>query len=238
MDFEQARRDLTTDGRLRAAINLGNPILAQAVHDDIRGVTVDLAGALAERLDAPLDLVRFSSARYVVENVHNEALNVAFLAIDPRRANELSFTAPYVLLEGNYVVRDDAPVQANEDIDQTGRSIGVVKGSAYDLHLTATLKNATIVRHAAHEEAVTAFRNENLTAIAGIRQPMADLAGSNPGLRLIETPFMTIRQAMAVPRGRPAGLAYLNLFLDEMRRSGFVADALERSGQSKAATVP
>ncbi len=238
MDIERARSDLTTDGRLRAAINIGNPILAQVDGDTVRGVTVDLARELARRLDAPLDLVQFSSARYVVESVRKEALNIVFLAIDPKRANELSFSAPYVLLEGNYVVRDNAPVRTNEDLDLTRSAIGVVRGSAYDLHLTAALKNATIVRYAAHEDAVAAFRDGHLTALAGIRQPMTDLASRDPGLRLIETPFMTIRQAMAVPKGRDAGLAYLDLFLEEMRNSGFIADALERSGQGKAATIP
>lgn len=238
MDLEQVRLDLATEGRIRAAINLGNPILAQADGSTVRGVTVDLARELADRLNAPLDLLPFSSARYVVEGMKEGSVDIAFLAIDPKRANDLSFTAPYALLEGNYVVRNSSPARTNEGVDVAGSSIGVVKGSAYDLHLTAALKAAIILRYATHEDAVVAFRNGDLAAIAGIRQPMADLANDDPGLRLIETPFMTIRQAMAIPKNRNAGLAYIDLFLEEMRRSGFVAEALERSGQSMAATVP
>jgi len=243
MDIDKARPDLTTDGRLRVSINLGNPILVQkdetvSEETGIKGITVDLARELARRLDVPLDLVMFRSAGLVVDALEREKLNVVFLAIDPKRANEIDFTDPYVLLEGNYLVRNDAPFQTVADLDVTGRSVAVVKGSAYDLHLTAHLKHAVILRHNAHDEAVADFRNNGLSAVAGIRQPLEALAHQDAGLRLIETPFMTIRQAMGVPKGRRHGLAYLENFLEDVKRSGFTAQALKRSGQSKAAAIP
>jgi polar amino acid transport system substrate-binding protein len=41
---------------------------------------------------------------------------------------------------------------------------------------------------------------------------------------------MEIRQAMAVPKGRAAGAAYLRNFVEEMKAAGFIAESLRRHG--------
>lgn len=233
-------RDLTTNGRLRAAINLGNPVLTQAADnpDGVRGVTVDLIRELASRLQVPLEILRFSSAGLVFDALETERLNVVFLAREPLREKKIDFTPPYVLIEGNFVARDSSPIHALADIDREGNMIAVVKGSAYDLYLTRTLDKANIRRFASHQEAVEAFSDENLSAIAGIRGPMASLASNTAGLRLIDEPFMAIRQAVGIPKGREAGFRFACDFIEEMKRSGFVLDALWRSGQSEFEIAP
>ena len=232
--------DLARNGRLRAAINLGNPILAQRVSngDGAAGVTVELAKELASRLEVPLDLVKFDSAGRVFEAIGVSDLSVVFLAIEPVREKEILFTAPYVLIEGNFVVRTEHAAQLPSQIDSEAEAIAVVSGSAYDLYLSRHVKNAEIMRFASHTAAVAAFKAKRATAVAGIRQPMATLAANEAGLRLIEQPFMTIRQAMGVPQGRVAGHAYLQSFIEEMKQSGFIAEALARSGQDDVEIAP
>jgi polar amino acid transport system substrate-binding protein len=233
LEHDKVIQDLTTNGRLRASVNLGNPILVQIADngDGVQGVTVDLARGLAAQLDVPLELVKFSSAGLVFDALKRDELDVVFLAIEPARAKEIDFTAPYVLIEGNYVVWEDRPIGSSAEIDAADNTIAVVEGAAYDLYLSRTIKHATLLRLASHEDALCAFIEQKLTAVAGIRQPMLDFANSGPGLRLIETPFMTIRQAMGIPKGRMAGFRYVSRFVGEARRSGFIAESLARSGQ-------
>ena len=57
-------------------------------------------------------------------------------------------------------------------------------------------------------------------------------------MHLIGPRFMEIRQAMGTGKGKPAGSAYLRSFVEEMKASGFVADALKRSGQGDATVAP
>jgi len=239
-DREEVLKDLARNGRLRAAINLGNPILAQhaANSDGVAGVTVELAKELAARLGLPLDLVKFSSAGRVFDAIGSGDLSVVFLAIEPVREEEILFTSPYVLIEGNFVVRGDSTARMPSDMDCGSQAIAVVGGSAYDLYLSRIVEEAQILRFASHEAAVTAFKTGEATVVAGIRQPMMDLTASLPGSRLIEEPFMTIRQAMGVPQGRVAGHAYLQSFIEEMKRSGFVFEALVKSGQKDFEIAP
>ena len=162
---------LAPTGRLRASINLGNPILAgtDTASGAPRGVSVDLAQALAERLGVPLNLVTFPAATKSVDAVTSGVADIGFFAIDPLRAAEIAFTDAYILIEGAYLVRDDSPGHANEDVDQPGTSIVVGKGSAYDLFLSRELKHAGFVRVPGAAEVVE-------TLLAG----GADVAGRHP----------------------------------------------------------
>jgi polar amino acid transport system substrate-binding protein len=234
-------KDLAPTGKLRAAINLGNMVLAQkdAASGELGGVTVDLARELGRRLAVPVELVPFDAAGKVFEALKSGAWDIAFLAIEPVRAAEISFTAPYVIIEGVYMVPADSPLQAVADVDREGVRIAVNKGSAYDLYLTRTLKHATLVRG---ESGTDLLLNDKLEAAAGVKQPLVEFAKTNPKVRIMPGRFMEIRQAMGTPRirlaGRDAVPRYLHAFVEEMKASGFVAKALARSHQPDAAVAP
>jgi polar amino acid transport system substrate-binding protein len=235
-----AGKDLAPTGRLRAAINLGNPVLAQKdpATGEPRGVSVDLARELGRRLDLPLELVVYDSAGKVSDSAQAGAWDVAFLAIDPARAGAIAFTAPYLVIEGTYLVPADSPLRTIEDVDHEGVRVAVGKKSAYDLYLTRALKRARLVRAETSAAAIDLFLADKLEAAAGVKQPLVEFARSNPGVRVIEGRFMSIEQAMGTPKGREGGARYLREFVEEMKASGFVARALERSGQQGAEIAP
>ncbi len=235
-DLAAIAADLAPSGTLRASINLGNPVLAQGTPDAPSGVTVDLARALGERLGVPVDLLCFDAARKSFEALTSGRADVGFLAVEPARAEQVVFTAPYVLIEGVYAVPEDSPLRTVADVDAAGVRIGVKLGSAYDLFLTRTLARATLVRG---DEGTDAFLAEGLEAAAGIRQPMTAFVAGHRGVRLIDERFMEIRQAMATTRSRAeATTDYLRAFVEEQKASGFVAAALARAGQADATVAP
>ena len=232
-------KDLAPTGTLRAAINLGNMVLAQGTPEAPVGVSVELSRELARRLGVGIVLSTFDAAGRAFEALKSGACDVGFLAIEPVRAAEVVFTAPYVIIEGVYLVPNNSPLKSVADIDSAGVRIGVNRNSAYDLYLTRTLKAAQLVRG---ESGVDAFVQGKLEAAAGVRQPIAAYARAHPGVRLIEGRIMEIRQAMGLPRarlgGREAAPKYLHAFVEELKASGFVADALKRSGQGEAEVAP
>ena len=238
--------ELAGTGTLRAAINLGNPILAgRAAGGQLQGVSVDLAKEAARRLGLPIELIAFEAAGKVVEAVKAKQVDLAFVAIDPVRGADMDYTAPYVIIEGAYLVRADSALQRNEEVDRSGTRVVVGKGSAYDLYLTRSLQAATLVRAPTSPAVVDQFLAEKLEVAAGVKQQLeADLrrlAGNTaaaPPLRLLPGRFMVIEQAMAVPKGRLAGQAWLSAFIEEMKASGFVAEALRKYGIEGASVAP
>jgi polar amino acid transport system substrate-binding protein len=233
-------KDLAPTGKLRAAINLGNSVLAQKEGGEIKGVTADLARELARRAGVPLELVPFEAAGKVFEALKAGAWDIAFLAIEPVRAAEIDFTPPYVLIEGTYMVLKDSPLKEIADVDKPGIRIAVGPGSAYDLYLTRNLKHATLVRaHTGGGRAmIDLFLKDKLEVAAGVKQPLVDYAKTDPNVRVMDGRFMEIRQAMGTPKGRTFAAGYLPGFIEEMKASGFVADALKRSNQLDATVAP
>ncbi|MGM9479756.1 ABC transporter substrate-binding protein [Roseateles sp. NT4] len=236
----EARAELAPDGRLRAVINLGNPILARrdSATGEVAGVSVDLARELARRLGVPAVLTVVQSAGESVDALASGAVDVGFFAIDPKRAATTAYSAPYVLIEGAYLVRQDSPLQANEEVDQPGRRVAVGARSAYDLYLTRELRQAQIDRAPTSPEVVDHFVAHQLDVAAGVKQQLQADAQRLPGLRLLPGRFMVIEQAMGMARGKAAGAAYLGSFVEDAKASGFVAAALKRHGISGATVAP
>jgi polar amino acid transport system substrate-binding protein len=235
-----AAADLAPSGTLRAAINFGNPILAvrDPATGEARGVSVDLARELGTRLNVPVELVLFESAGNVVAGQKTRAWDVAFLAVDPARASELYFSAPYVVIEGSYLVPERSAIRANADVDKERVRVVVGAGSAYDLFLSRELKRATIIRAPTSPAVTDMLVAQNLDVAAGVKQQLEADAKRVPGVRLLEGRFMVINQAVATPRGRPAGAAFLDAFVEDMKSSGFVAGSLARHGIAGAAVAP
>ena len=232
-------RDLAPTGRLRAAINHGNVVLAQrSASGELSGVSVDLVRELASRLGVPLDLVPYDTAGKVTDDAGKGVWDIGFLAIDPVRAAGIAFTAPYVLIEGTYAVPDASPLHTIADVDRDSVQIAVGRGSAYDLYLTRAIKQASLVRTTTSADAIRLFVENKLDAVAGVKQPLVLFARDTPGYRVIEGRFMAIEQAMGTPVGRTTGLPYLKSFVEEMKASGFVAAALARHKQPDAVVAP
>jgi polar amino acid transport system substrate-binding protein len=234
-----ARGELGSTGKLRAAINFGNPILASRGADgEPTGVSVDLAREAGRRLELPVELVTFTSAGNVVEAVKARSVDLAFVAIDPVRGADMEYTAPYVVIEGAYLVRTASPLQRNEDVDRAGTRVAVGRGSAYDLYLTRELKAATLVRVPTSPVVVDEFMKQDLEVAAGVKQQLQADARRVGGVRLLPGRFMVINQAMGVPKGRTAAQAWLSAFIEDMKASGFVAQALQRHRIQGAAVAP
>jgi polar amino acid transport system substrate-binding protein len=228
-------------GRLRASINLGNPILAATDPATGRpcGVSVDLAQALADWLEVPLETVEFPAATRSVDAVVADAADIGFFAIDPLRGAEIAFTDAYVLIEGSYLVRAESALQSNEEVDRPGTRLAVGKGSAYDLYLTRECRQVEFVRVPSAAEVVQALLDGRADVAGGIRQVLVEVARADPRVRLLPGRFMVIRQAMGVGKRRGnEAIAVLRAFVEEMKASGFVGAALHRHAISGATVAP
>jgi polar amino acid transport system substrate-binding protein len=232
---------LAPTGVVRAAINLGNPVLAgiDPASGEPRGVSIDLARELGRQLGVEVELVIFDTAGKSVAAVTQERADVGFFAVDPERGAAIAFTAPYLLIEGCYLVGDDSPLRDNDDVDRAGHVVVVGQGSAYDLHLSRALKLATIVRSPTSAGVVDDFLARSADVAAGVRQQLEADAVRIGGVRLLDGRFMVIRQAMATPSSRgDAAAQSLGRFVEEMKASGFVTRALARHGIQGATVAP
>lgn len=240
MSINSLRAGLAPTGKLRVGINYGNPVLASKdpASGDLHGVAVDLALELARRIDVPVELIGFESAGKMFEAVKTGAWDVAFLAIDQGRANEVDFTPPYVEIEGTYLTPPDSPYHVVQDIDRDGVRIGVSGQSAYDLFLTRTLQHAELVRASSPDAAFELLMSGKVDVLAGVRQHLVANSRRLAGSRVFDDRFMAIQQALGIQKGRHEGAKYLCGFIEDVKASGFVARAIEKSGIRGVSVAP
>lgn len=238
MEFNLAavRKDIAPQGKLRVAINLGNPVLAKLDEKTrvFSGVSVVLANALADELEIAITLTAYDAAGKVFAALEEGAWDLAFLAVEPVRAEKISFSSPYVCIDGTYLVRKESKFNLASGLDVGGCRIAVGRGAAYDLFLSRTLKNAELVRATTSAGAVDEFLKLDLDAAAGVRQPLERFARSTAGVRVLSDNFTEIRQAMAIPKRRALAAEYVQSFINRCLRSGLVANALDDSGEQDA----
>lgn len=227
-------------GTLRAVINLGNLLLAGLDGEsEPVGVSVDLSRALADRLGCGVEFVVVDGASKAVDAVRAGEADVGFFAIDPLRGEGISFTAPYLLIEGVYLVASESPLQSNDEVDRTGHRVLVSKGSAYDLYLSRTLKLAEVDRSATAHTVVDIFARGRYDVAAGVKQQLEKGALANPDHRLLPGRFMVIEQAMGLPASRGTAAAeILRVFVEEAKSGGLLAASLARHNIHGASVAP
>lgn len=229
--------EIAPNGVIHFAINLGNPILAQNPNGNLQGVSIALAKQLAIELGVGYEFHPFDSAGKVVASLAENRWSVAFLAIEPVRADQLAFSQPYVNLQGTYLVQQGSPYQSVTELDKAGVQIYVGKGAAYDLFLSRTLQSASLVRSDTSAMAVTDFMAKPLDAVAGVRSYLEEIVKNSPDYRVLPDSFNQIEQAIATPKANVHTAEYLNGFVARQLQSGFIQQALIDSGQSASLAV-
>lgn len=218
-------------GTLRVGINLGNPILANEnpqTHE-LYGITIDIAHEIGKRLSLPVKLTPFKTAGNTVDAVKTGDIDLVFVAIDPVRGADISYTPPYIQIEGAYMVKTSSSIQQNDQVDVSGNEIVVGKGSAYDLYLSRETKNATLLRAASSQAVVDDFMSGKGNVAAGVKQQLESDAKRYEGLRMLPGRFMVINQAIGIPKARPQyeqTTTYLSDLITQLKQSGFVAKSM------------
>ncbi len=203
------------------------------------GVSVDLAKAFAAKLQIPLTLIPVDSAAKSVEAVTQGQADLGFFAIDPVRGKGISFTPPYVLIEGSYLVKKDSPLVDNAQVDQAKHQVVVGQGSAYDLFLTRELKEARLVKAPTSPMVVPFFMQGTYDVAAGVKQQLEADSQKYEGLRLLPGRFMVIQQAMGQSNTiSKAARQTLIDFVAEIKSNGFISERLLRHQISGATLAP
>lgn len=234
------RADLAPSGTLRAGVNYGNFILAtrDPATGESRGVAIDIAHDLGQRLGVPVAIVPYESVAAMVDAARTGAWDIAFCGIDPAREGDIGFSAAYLEIEATYLVPAGSPIRTVADVDRPGVRVVAAARANYELYLTRELKQAELLRAPNHAGAFEMLQKGQADALAGLRQALLGLTERLTGSRILDGRFMAVPQAVGMPRGRDAGLAYLRAVVEEAKASGLVARALERTGARGVAVAP
>jgi polar amino acid transport system substrate-binding protein len=227
-----ARAELAPSGKLRVGINHSNFLLVNpgSPHGAPKGIAPELALELGKRLGVPVEYVSFESAGKTADAIRDAAVDAGFIASEAERASVIEFSSAYLELPATYLVPTGSPLRSLADVDRPGVRIAVSGRSAYDLYLTRTLKHAQLVRAEGIPNSIKLFADQKLEALAGLKPGLLTEAQKLPGSRVLDGHFMAVQQSIGVPKKRAASAKYLVEFVEDAKRSGLVAQLVEKHG--------
>jgi polar amino acid transport system substrate-binding protein len=232
------RSELAPSGTLRVGLNHGNFLLVTpgSSASEPRGVAPDVARELARRLGVPVEFTKFETAGALGDAVKTGAWDVAFLGAEPQRATEIAFTAAYLEIPATYLVPAGSPINSIAEVDREGVRIAVAEKSAYELWLSRNIKQARLVLTKGIDASFDTFVKDKLEVLSGLRPRLLNDVQKLPGARILDGQFTAVQQAVGTPKARATGAAFLRTFVEEVKASGFVGEAITRNG-SKGVTV-
>ena len=237
--LDQVRAELAPTGVLRAGINLSNFLLVtgQTASGDPQGVSPDMARALAERLDVPVEYIQFATPGELADAAVDDLWDIGNIGAEPERAKTITFTAAYAEIEATYLVPAGSPIQSIGEVDREGVRIGVYGRSAYGLWLSDHIECAELVKAEGVDASFDIFSANRLEVLAGLRPRLVEDAEKLPGARVLDGQFTAVQQAIGTKPDRKAGAAFLCDFVEEAKSSGLVASLLAKHGVEGQLTV-
>jgi len=234
---------LAPTGKVRAAILVGpaaSPFRAtlDPATGRPRGVPVDLAAALGEKLALPVELVTYSNYPEFLDGASRGVWDVTFVPFDEARAKVMDYGPAYYYFDFTYLVAASSTIRDQSEVDRPGVRIAVAEGSVTARNRERGLKGASLVHVKTLDEIRKLVQDGKVDAVAAGRDTLVGLAKQLPGSRVLDGHFHVEAVAIAVPRGRPTALTYASKFMESAKTTGFVRRALDDGGFKDAAVAP
>jgi len=202
----------------------------------MRGVAIDIAHELGYRVRVPVHFVGYATGQ-LEQKIGAEEWDVAFFAIEPARAEKVSFSPPYAEIETTYPVRNDSAMLHARDVDREGVTVAVSRGAGFESALASLLKLAKLLRTGGFAESIKHLNDKKVDAVSGLKPQLSAYAKAQPGIRVVDGKFGSVEQAIGIQKGRGAADNYLRSFIVELKESGFVARSID-SNKASGLTIP
>jgi polar amino acid transport system substrate-binding protein len=242
-DDGAAIKELTPTGKLRVAVAISPaPSALYAVKDQatgkLRGVTIDLSAALAQKIGAQIEYLEFLASGEIQNSASTGIWDVSFMPVDDERKKFVDFGNAYHLLQSTYLVAPGTDIQTLADVNRAGVRIAGVANTATFRASNRASPNATHVSLEGVDAAVELMRAGKAEAIALSRESLSSLVAKIPGSRILDGGFMNSTTAIAVPKDKPAAHAYVTVFIEEAKASGLVRRAFDGMGLNGSVVAP
>jgi polar amino acid transport system substrate-binding protein len=237
------REQLTPTGKLRVGVAAGltpgtGNVAIDPANGRPRGIGADLGTALARKLGVEAEWVTYLNSGDLTDAGATGAWDVAFMPVDEQRKQKLDFGAAHIVLQSTWMVRPGSPIRTLADVDKPGTRVVGVENTASSRAAQRYLKNVTVGLVKSTDEGFELLRAGKVDVTGGSRESLVVLTGLLPGSRVLDGGYLDSYVAVAVPKGRPAALAYASAFVEEAKASGMVRRTLDSFGMQTSVIPP
>lgn len=236
----QVRQALAPSGVLRVGVYLGSPTswVKDPKSGESVGIALDLGKELAKRLNVPVQVVEFDRVAQVLDALKDGKIDFTFTNATAVRAKDMDFTVPLVRLELGYLVAAGSTLQSVTEIDKAGLRVGVSQGSSSQGVLTQMYKQAKVIPADSLAKAKNMLETKQIDAFATNKGILFEMSDELPGSRVMEGRWGLENLAIAIPKGRDAGRAFVNAFAEQVRGNGQLQKSVSRAGLRGTTSAP
>jgi polar amino acid transport system substrate-binding protein len=226
----ERRQALAPSGKLRVGVYPGSPfsMVRDLASGEMKGIAVELGKELAMRLGVPYEQVEFRSPAEIYEALNAGQIDMTIANATPARADQFAWSPPLMLIELGFLAAAGSPVTIPADVDRPGVRIGVTQGGTMNSALARELKNATVVPAATLKNGIEMLAQHKIDAYATNKANLFEMSDALPGSRVLDGRWGLEHLAIAIPKGRDAGFAYVRTFVEDAKSEGLVAGASAR----------
>ena len=233
-------KKIAPSGVLRVGLNMSNFLLVSS--EDASGLpdglSPDVGKKIAKELNLSCELIKFSNPGLLADAVNDDKWDIGNIAYEKERGKTIDFSNPYINIDANFIFRSESNFKSNEEVDTPGTKIAVFERSAYDLWLTDNFKNAELVRASSIEESHNLFRNNKVDVLAGLKSKLVDEIKTNNDFKMITNPFTYIKQSIGIKKGNPEILEFLNEFISNLIKEGYIEQLLKKHKVQDKLSIP
>ena len=233
-------KKIAPKGVLRVGVNMSNFLLVNSKGKlgVIDGVSPGIGKKLAKELNISFEIVQFANPGLLADAVDNNEWDIGNIASEKERGKTIDFSDPYVNIDANFLFREEDNFKNNNDIDQSGIKIAVFERSAYDLWLTENFKKAELIRVNSIEESHNLFKENKVNILAGLKPKLIDEMKKNNNYEMIQSPFTYIKQSIGIKKGNPEVLDFINKFISNNIKDGYVKSLLQQYNVQDKLSIP
>ena len=225
---EAAALTTVNAGKLTMSTNAAFPPYEMTTDSgDFEGIDIEVAGAIAEKLGLELvvDDMDFDAALLAAQQGKSDIV-MAGVSVTEERQQVMEFSDSYATGVQVVIVPEDSDIASVDDI--ADKMIGTQRGTTGNIYCTDDYGEDHVTTYDNGLTAVQALNNGQVDCVVIDQEPAKAFVAANPGLKILETEYVSEDYAIGMAKGNTALLEAVNKALAELQADGTVQAIVDK----------
>lgn len=195
--------------------------------DDIVGIDVEIAQAIADKLDMKLKVEDMEFDSIITAVTAGKAdIGLAGMTVTEDRLKSINFSDSYAKGVQVVIVKEGSDIQSIDDL--AGKKIGVQLATTGDIYATDDFGSECVEQYNKGNDAVMALVSGKVDAVIIDNEPAKSFVAANSGLVILETEYVTEDYAACIAKDNTELLEKVNNALAELKADGTLQKIIDK----------
>ena len=227
-DAVDAEIQTVNPGKLTMSTNAAFPPYEMTTDDGgFEGIDVEIAEAIAAELglELQIDDMDFDAALLAAQEGKSDMV-MAGVTVNEERMKVMNFSNPYSTGVQVIIVPEDSEIATVDDL--AGHMIGTQRGTTGNIYCEDDFGAENVTTYDNGLTAVQALNNGQVDCVVIDSAPAQEFVKANPGLKILDTEYVTEDYAIGISKENTALLDAVNAALAKLQADGTVQAIVDK----------